>query len=94
MTQLEYLGDWNKWQVYKNSDGFLEGYKSSNKKINLYKDAKGNQIKQSVDSQRIITNAKDMAGFIKFVNGMRPQKPKSLLPPPQQPKLFEDDDEL
>lgn len=93
-TQLEYLGEWNKWRVYKNSEGFLEGYKSSAKKRNLYKSTNGEQVKQSVDSERVVTNATDMGGFIRFVNGMKPvkeSKVKQAENDQKQMKLFNDD---
>ena len=92
MKELESLGEWNGWQVYKNSEGFLEGYMSTGRKYNLYKDANGNQVKASSDSKRIVTNATDMAGFISFVNGQKKKEPKIKIVP--LPKLFEDETDL
>jgi len=89
MKELEYLGEWNKWEIYKNSDGFLEGYKSSAKKEVVCKDHNGQTVKQPVDSKRVITNATDMGGFIRFVNAMKPKKEPAIKVVPL-PKLFED----
>ena len=47
------------YQVYQNKDGYLEGYKSKS-----FSDDTG-------DCDRIVSNAKDTDGFIKYVKGLR-----------------------
>jgi intein/homing endonuclease len=85
MKEFESLGEWNGWQVYKNSDGFLEGYKSTGRKVKATED----HI-VFTDSKRIVTNTKDMAGFIAFVNGTKKKEIKIQVKP--MPKLFDETD--
>jgi len=81
---LDYIGEYNGWQIFRNSEGFLEGYKGVGKKIKIDAEKTINS-----DSKRLVTNTKTPTDFIKFVNGSKPKK--SSLPPPEQPKLFPDE---
>jgi hypothetical protein len=79
---LEYIGEALDYQVYKNSDGFLEGYKS----VGAIKKETGGTWK---DHKRIVTNATDMAGFENYIKGLK-KKPEKKLDLSKLPKLFDD----
>jgi len=32
---LDYIGEYNGWQIFRNSEGFLEGYKGVGRKIRI-----------------------------------------------------------
>jgi TRAP-type mannitol/chloroaromatic compound transport system substrate-binding protein len=88
---LEYVGDFNDWKIYKNAEGYYEGWKSGGRKVNILKDTNNNQVSKRTDHNHIVTQAKDMSGFIKVVTDMEERhKPKSSIKP-DQPKLFNDD---
>lgn len=77
---LEHIGEYDGYQVYRNSDGFLEGYKKIGKRIENGQDV-------GKDLRRLVTRAKTMQGFINHALGMKlkPAKPKKV----EMPKLFE-----
>lgn len=81
---MEHIGDYDGYQVYRNSEGFLEGYKKTGKKI---MHVNGNDINLGTDCKRIVTNAKTMQGYIDFYLGQK-LKPKKVEPAPL-PKLFD-----
>lgn len=88
--EMEYIGDYNGYQIFRNSEGYLEGYKSTGRKETILKDHNGRDIFRRSDHNRIVSQCKDMSCFIKFINGFKKPKPKSSLPAPEQPKLFDD----
>lgn len=90
-TQLEFIGDWNRWMVYRNSDGFLEGYQSCGRKNKIGLDVKGKELFLHTDCKRIVTNAKTMQQFIDFVNGIANARKKKSNIPVDMPKLFNND---
>lgn len=81
MKNMEHCGDAMGYQVYRNSDGFLEGFKSIGEKSSP-------TSRPNANNQRVITNAKDMQGFINFIVGMK-SKPAKVKSAPM-PKLFDD----
>lgn len=72
----EFVGYWghkNEWKVFRRSDGFLVGYKSSLKLAHVNKD--GAETFDKVNMMRVVTNTKEFNEFYKFVD--KPEdKPK------------------
>lgn len=67
------------WEIYKNNDGMIEGYKSSGTKM-----VNGEDVKQ--DLKRIVSNATTVQGFIDYVNGFKKSAIKvKPAPPPELP---------
>lgn len=81
---MDYMGDWDGWQVFKNSTGDFEGYKKTGRKIQLDEKHTINS-----DSKRVVTNAKNMGDFIKFMQGTKKKEPKIKVVP--LPTLFIDE---
>lgn len=85
---FEHVGDYDGYQVYKNKDGFLEGFKKTGKMIISQGENKG------TDCKRVVSNQKTMSGFIEYINGFKKKKPKIKdipLKPSDLPSLFEGD---
>ena len=65
MKNLTLVGNYDGWQVYENRDGFLEGYKKVGK--NKY----SADSDEGADVKRVVTNQTTMAGFEKYVRGLK-----------------------
>lgn len=83
---MDYVGTELGYQVFRNSDGFLEGYKKTIGR-NIGLDANNNPIPS--DCKRVVTNQTTMKGFVDYVNGLK--KKKSSIKPETPPSLFNDE---
>lgn len=73
---MEYLTEISGYQVYKNSDGFLEGYKHSGKAVG--KGSNGQKIFSS--QKKIVTQETTLEGFKKFIAGTKKPKVQKIKP--------------
>ena len=65
---LEYLHTTDDgWRLFKNADGFIEGFKGIGKKI-------VNDVVTYKDRKRIVSNQITIEGFKKYLSGLRPKK--------------------
>jgi len=81
---LELVGNEEGYQVFKNYDGFLEGYKRvGNVKLGPGQDT-------GKDVKRIVTNQKTLDGFGRYVRGLRAKKKIKDIPvkASELPSLF------
>lgn len=78
MNQLEHMGDYDGYQLYRNADGIIEGYKKTGKRMS------GND-NMGTDCKRIVSTSKTVAGWIEFYLGTK-LKAKKVKPAPL-PKL-------
>ncbi len=78
------MGETAGYRVYKNLDGFMEGYRTIGKNVN---NDKGTDIK------RVVTNQTTMEGFALYINGMKSHRSYKDVPlkPHQLPSLFNDE---
>lgn len=82
---LEYLHTTDDgWRLFKNADGFIEGFKGIGKKI-------VNGVVTYKDHKHIVSNQTTIEGFKKYLSGLRPKKRvKDIeLKPHQLPSLFD-----
>jgi hypothetical protein len=79
---MTHIGDALGYQVYKNDQGFLEGYKKIGKKW-------VNGAELGTDCKRIVTNQKTMDGFMKYVQGLRSRLTPKPLKASELPSLFD-----
>lgn len=83
-NNLEHIGDYDGYQVYRNADGCLEGYKKTGKKI--LKLPQG-EVNLGTDCKRIITTARTMIDYMKQYE--RTKKVAIKPKPAELPKLFD-----
>src|SRR5690349_20798415 len=82
---MEYICESNGYQLHRNKDGFIEAYRKTGKKI-----VNGQDIGN--DLSHVVTNCRTVQEFDELFNANKArQKPKSSLPPQEQPKLFNDE---
>lgn len=82
-VNMQFVGFYDDFHVYRNSDGFLEGFKKVGKNMSTgYKDCK-----------RVVSNQVTPEGFLSYVKGLKPRKKvKDIeLKPSQLPSLFSDE---
>ena len=60
---MEYIGSLLNYEVYRNAEGFLEGYRGYGSSKSL----PGNYA----HLERIVTNAKTGRGFVEYVKGLK-----------------------
>lgn len=84
-NKLVQIGEHDGWKLYINSDGFVEAYKKTGKRIVNKEDI-------GTDSKRLVTNQTTVEGFIKYLNGLKPKRAIKDIPlkPSQLPQLFTD----
>lgn len=75
---MEYLTHSGGYALYKNSDGFIEGFKSSGKKI-------VNGAELATGMGHVVTNCTTVAEFEQLI---APNKTSIKPKPPEQPTLF------
>lgn len=80
---MEYLGDYNKWQVHKNSEGFLELFKS----IGINKELTSTRSIVANQGDRIVTNVKSIAELASFFRKKKKEKKYNPYADPNQLKI-------
>lgn len=77
MKNLELVGNELGYNIFRNGDGFLEGYR---------KKGKGASDDLTKDCERIATNQTTVEGFCKYIRGLR-SKNVTRLKPSQLPQI-------
>lgn len=78
---MEFVEDCEGYKVYRNADGFLEGYRKTGK--DKYAFGSGSDIK------RIVSNQTTIPGFQSYVRGLRNKLEPKPLTASQLPSLFD-----
>lgn len=76
---MKHIGEYKGYQVFRNSDGFLEGYKTIGEKSNPTSNP-------NAESERVVTSTTTITDFQTFIDGPKKKHKRRV----KQPKLFDD----
>lgn len=72
---MEHLGEYGDYQLYRNSEGEIEGWRS----IDLAETEKG-YCRTAKDIKRIVTHATTVEGFVAHIESKEPKRKNSYNP--------------
>lgn len=86
MKDMEYMGEWKNFQIYKNSDGFIECFRSIGRNMTRTNGGRGGLV-GATDLKRVITNVRTISQLPSFFKKKPAIKDMSLKNPAQL-KIF------